>query len=154
MPPLLTATEIAMQKSARAAHIIPAMTDPMGKHWDQPKREFIDIDDTHALMCQKTFDELSDYTMSQPSGVYPGKMWKTMGCRSDVTCYQCGAKASTGLIWVGWVPNTRYIEVLCKSCQCHWCENAAWYLRWFGEEFVHPQDGMCVSNHKREIIVL
>ena len=52
------------------------MTDPMGKHWDQPSRFDIEIDATHAMMSQATCDALKDYSHSQPSGVYPGKMWK------------------------------------------------------------------------------
>lgn len=57
-------------------HPIPPITDPMGQHWRQPSRFDIEVDDTHALMSQKTFDKLAEYSSSVPSGVYPGKMWK------------------------------------------------------------------------------
>lgn len=35
--------------------IIPPITDPLGKHWQQPHRRFIELDDTHALMSEQTF---------------------------------------------------------------------------------------------------
>jgi hypothetical protein len=89
MSALLTATEIAMQKSARAAHIIPPITNPLGKHWNQPLRTWIEIDDTHAMMPREAFDQLLDYTQSQPSGVYPGKMWKVRRTSNDSKCPQC-----------------------------------------------------------------
>ena len=55
---------------------IPQMTDPLGRHWKQPNRDSILIDETHAVMGQRTFDELMTYSSTIPSGVYPGKMWK------------------------------------------------------------------------------
>lgn len=65
---------------------IPPITEPMGKHWDQPPIADIQIDDTHALMGQKTFDALAEYSASFPSGVYPGKMWKRHDGLHDDTC--------------------------------------------------------------------
>lgn len=59
-------------------NIIPAMTDPLGRHWDQPPRECILLDDTHAIMSSQAFKALHDYSRSMPSGVYPGKMWKAI----------------------------------------------------------------------------
>ncbi|WP_112550785.1 hypothetical protein [Morganella morganii] len=56
---------------------IPPMTDPDGKNWPQPPTDNILIDDHHALMTQSDFNQLIDYSHSVPSGVYPGKMWKT-----------------------------------------------------------------------------
>lgn len=58
--------------------MIPAMTDPLGRHWQQP----IDIrtapmDDTHVLLYPSQFDGLVEYSTSIPSGVYPGKCWRT-----------------------------------------------------------------------------
>lgn len=55
---------------------IPEVTDPQGAHWDQPSTQDILIDDHHAAMSGDTFNELAEYSMTQPSGVYPGKMWK------------------------------------------------------------------------------
>ena len=48
----------------------------MGKYWEQPKREQIAVDDTHALMTDVEFKMLAVYSSSIPNGVYPGKMWK------------------------------------------------------------------------------
>lgn len=49
----------------------------MGKYWHQPAIEEILIDDTHALMTVQTLERLADYSHSQPTGVYPGKMWRS-----------------------------------------------------------------------------
>ena len=57
-------------------NVKPAMTDPLGKCWDQPSLSGIEIDDTHALMSESDFNKLKDYSCSSPSGVYEGKMWK------------------------------------------------------------------------------
>lgn len=55
---------------------IPAITDPMGRHWKQPTREAILVDDKHALMTVATLEELPNYSGSVPSGTYAGKMWR------------------------------------------------------------------------------
>lgn len=52
------------------------MTHPLGQHWKQPEREMILIDDTHALMSKATFEKLSEYSCTIPTGVYEGKMWR------------------------------------------------------------------------------
>ncbi len=57
-------------------HPIPAMTDPLGRHWKQPRRDQIEIDCNHALMPRSAFDQLLEYSATTPSGTYPGKMWK------------------------------------------------------------------------------
>lgn len=59
-------------------NIIPAMTHELGCYWSQPERENILVDDTHAVMSRRDFDSLADYSRSIPSGVYPGKMWKSI----------------------------------------------------------------------------
>jgi len=56
---------------------IPPITDPKGSSWNQPKVEDIAICDEFAVMSLKDFNMLKDYSCSQPSGVYHGKMWKT-----------------------------------------------------------------------------
>lgn len=58
---------------------IPPITDPLGKHWDQPSPSLIEIDGTHALMTEDTLKQLADYSASVPSGVYEGKMWRCKG---------------------------------------------------------------------------
>ncbi|PUA17313.1 hypothetical protein [Glaciimonas sp. PCH181] len=65
---------------------IPPMTDPLGKHWRQPRRETISLDDTHALMDASSFAQLADYSSTHPSGVYPGKMWKRHDGLFDRRC--------------------------------------------------------------------
>ena len=57
-------------------NIIPNMTDPLGKYWEQPDKENILLDDTYALMEKADFDKLCNYEASFPSGVYLGKMWR------------------------------------------------------------------------------
>jgi hypothetical protein len=57
-------------------NVIPPITDPMGKYWRQPDTSRILIDDTHALMEKSTFEALSEYSTTIPTGVYPGKMWR------------------------------------------------------------------------------
>mgnify|MGYP001774746477 CR=1 FL=1 len=71
---------------------IPEMTDPMGKYWGQPDANNILIDDTYALMAAADFDKLNEYSQSQPSGVYVGKMWK---------CRQRGHEDKWYLRWYG-----------------------------------------------------
>jgi len=55
---------------------IPDMVHPLSKHWDQPKKEVVLIDDVSACISQESFQQLKEYSMSIPTGVYEGKMWK------------------------------------------------------------------------------
>lgn len=55
---------------------IPTIVHPLGEYWRQPDSSEITIDDTYALMSEKTFQALAEYSTSVPSGVYEGKMWK------------------------------------------------------------------------------
>lgn len=64
---------------------IPPMTDPLSKYWGQPSAKDILIDETTAIMTEKTFRELKDYSASNPTGVYEGKMWKR--CATSDECY-------------------------------------------------------------------
>lgn len=64
------------------SNIIPSMADEMGRYWQQPDREIILIDDTHAVMRKSDFELLADYSRSIPSGVYAGKMWKSITLNS------------------------------------------------------------------------
>lgn len=66
---------------------IPPMTHPLSRHWDQPKREDILIDDHHAVMSQETFDQLHRYDGTYPTGAYEGKMW---------------ARQNNGVTWLVW----------------------------------------------------
>ena len=56
---------------------------PLSKHWDQPKNTDIEIDVSHALMSEETFKKLYEYSMSIPTAVYAGKMWKAHNRLSD-----------------------------------------------------------------------
>lgn len=59
-----------------ALNYVPPITHPYGQHWEQPARDRILMDETHALMDAETFTKLSEYSTSYPSGVYDGKMWR------------------------------------------------------------------------------
>lgn len=58
-------------------NIIPQITHPLGRHWDQP-RDIRDapMDDTHVLLTPFQVRLLPEYSTSMPSGVYAGKCWK------------------------------------------------------------------------------
>ena len=58
--------------------VIPPITDPLGRYWEQPPVSDILVDDTHAVMTRTTLEKLADYSRSQPTGVYPGKMWRAL----------------------------------------------------------------------------
>jgi hypothetical protein len=55
---------------------IPPMTHELSRYWEQPSREEILVDDTHALMTRETFQKLAEYSASNPTGAYEGKMWR------------------------------------------------------------------------------
>lgn len=57
-------------------NIIPPMTDAHGKYWVQPDPRGFVLDDDYVLMDKLDFDLLPDYTNSEPTGKYNGKMWK------------------------------------------------------------------------------
>ncbi len=69
-----------------APHPIPPMTDPLSKYWDQPSRSDILVDKDHAAMSKDTLFGLYEYSASQPTGVYEGKMWRRKG---DDTWWLC-----------------------------------------------------------------
>lgn len=55
---------------------IPPITDPLGKYWNQPDRHQILVDDTHAVMTRSTLKQLPNYSLTNPTGCYLGKMWR------------------------------------------------------------------------------
>lgn len=83
-------------------NVIPPMTHPYSKHWKQPPAEMILIDDTHALMNKRVFDQLAEYSASQPSGVYEGKMWKRHDGAFDREFLARGGKPEWYLCWYGY----------------------------------------------------
>lgn len=54
------------------------MTDPLGRHWQQPKnlRDRVVIYETHATISEHDWQQLSRYESSVPSGAYAGKVWR------------------------------------------------------------------------------
>lgn len=57
-------------------NVIPPMTNPLGQYWDQPDPKNIVLDDNYAAMTREDFEKLPDYSQSEPTGKYNGKMWK------------------------------------------------------------------------------
>ncbi|MFZ6686617.1 hypothetical protein ACO0K0_02580 [Undibacterium sp. SXout11W] len=78
---------------------IPEVTHQLGKHWEQPQRECILIDDQHALLSRSDFNKLSEYSSTIPSGVYEGKMWKRLDGLFDPLCKPCNREWL--LCWFG-----------------------------------------------------
>lgn len=76
---LLTSIAVVLKKHPLLPepNVIPPITEPMGKNWRQPDPAGFIIDATHVIMSQADFDNLLEYSGSQPTGVYPGKMWKS-----------------------------------------------------------------------------
>lgn len=64
-------------KTGTAADYIPPITSPLGRFWEQPKREDILMDDQYAIMTMETYRRLHEYNTTYPTGVYEGKMWST-----------------------------------------------------------------------------
>lgn len=56
--------------------MIPQITDPLGRYWDQPPLIDVAVYNDIAIMDRKTFNRLADYSHSVPTGTYEGKMWK------------------------------------------------------------------------------
>ena len=78
------------------------MTDPLGRYWDQPDTTNILIDDTYALMARSDFEKLSEYSTSDPTGVYEGKAWKSVRIVRTDTGY---ARDGWLLRWFGSHPD-------------------------------------------------
>ena len=55
---------------------IPAMTDPLGRHWDQPAdMRLAPMDAVYVQLTARQVDGLCEYSSSFPSGTYSGKCW-------------------------------------------------------------------------------
>lgn len=65
---------------------IPKMSHPFGKYWAQPHRNAVRLSNKFAYLSQYSFGILHNYSRSQPSGVYEGKMWKA---KYDGEWYLC-----------------------------------------------------------------
>jgi hypothetical protein len=105
-----------------AVEIIPQITDPLGASWDQPERKDILVDQTHAVMTLTTFLSLSEYSCSNPSGIYPGKMWKRHDGAFDREFIARGGKPKWLLCWFGESKkgpefcSNNYREILLADC--------------------------------------
>lgn len=104
-----TALDVANAR-AEALEVIPPVTDPMGRNWDQPDRKAILVDETHAIMTQRTFDQLKEYSATFPNGVYPGKMWKRHDGAFDLEFLRKGGKPEWMLVWYGNLPNSKFVS--------------------------------------------
>jgi len=91
-------------------NIIPPITDPLGSSWDQPSTDFIVIDDTHALMSKHTFEELAEYSCTNPSGVYHGKMWRRHDGSHDQAFLARGGIPEWYLCWYGFDPDPKFVS--------------------------------------------
>jgi hypothetical protein len=97
---------------------IPPMTHELSSGWDQPSTSRILLDDTHALMTKDVFEELKEYSATNPTGAYEGKMWKRHDGSFDREFLARGGKPKWLLCWFGfstkgpdWV-STFYREIL------------------------------------------
>jgi hypothetical protein len=83
----------------------------MGSGWDQPDRSLISIDATHALMSQGAFDQLAEYSATNPTGKYPGKMWKRHDGSFDREYLDAGGKPTWLLVWYGRHPDPNLLSI-------------------------------------------
>lgn len=83
------------------------MTNPMGRYWEQPATDKILVDGEVALMERSTFEQLSEYSASIPTGVYPGKMWR----RNDGIYDAQATKTVWMLGWFGECPDPNRCSV-------------------------------------------
>jgi hypothetical protein len=104
-----TAYEVGLDK-LEAKEPIPRMTDPLGAYWQQPDRSKILVDATHALMERSTFEELAEYSATNPSGAYEGKMWKRHDGAFDFKFLARGGKPTWMLCWFGMSDKPGYVS--------------------------------------------
>lgn len=97
---LPSSIDIALAK-LEAREPIPLITSPLGRSWKQPSRSEIQIDATHALMTRATFDKLAEYSATNPTGAYEGKMWKRHDGAFDWAFRARGGKPTWMLCWYG-----------------------------------------------------
>lgn len=66
---------------------IPAITDPMGRHWQQPADiRLAPMDAQHVQLTARQVAGLLEYSSSYPSGTYDGKCWLR---KNGATCWLC-----------------------------------------------------------------
>jgi hypothetical protein len=52
-----------------------ATTDPMSKNWNQTSPSLFFVGREYIFITKAVFDQMPEYSCSDPTGVYPGKMW-------------------------------------------------------------------------------
>lgn len=80
---------------------IPPMTHELSSGWYQPDHRRFLFDESHVLMRRWEFEELMEYSCSQPSGVYDGKMWKRHNGIYDQRFLAGGGVPEWLLCWFG-----------------------------------------------------
>ncbi len=80
---------------------VPPITDPLGKSWDQPDPVGWKFTSTHVWMTRADFEKLKDYSATNPSGVYAGKMWRRHDGAFDPEWRAKGGKPEWILRWWG-----------------------------------------------------
>lgn len=68
---------------------------------NRPATSNILIDDTHALMTRRTFEDLPEYSATNPTGAYEGKMWRRHDGAFDREFLARGGKPVWLLCWYG-----------------------------------------------------
>jgi len=84
-------------------NVIPKITHPLGKEWGQPDMSNVLIDDTHAIMDKVTFIKLAEYSYTQPTGCYEGKVWK------------CVRDGQAWLFWFGFSDKPSMCSTNCRE---------------------------------------
>lgn len=79
---------------------VPPMTHELSVYWEQPDPNDMQFDDTHVCMNQRDFAALREYSSSYPSGVYAGKMWKSLVRNYDIDGH-IGHGGTWYLCWYG-----------------------------------------------------
>jgi len=82
-------------------NVIPPMTHELSRHWKQPPTSEILIDDEYAVMERTTFERLSEYSATNPTGAYEGKMWRRHDGAFDQRFLAAGGKPVWMLCWYG-----------------------------------------------------
>src|SRR5438105_4578790 len=82
-----------------ATEVIPPITHVLGEYWEQPNREDILIDDKTVVMTKATFEKLHEYSATNPSGAYEGKMWRRHDGAFDREFKARGGKPTWMLCW-------------------------------------------------------
>jgi len=108
-----------------------------------PKRGTCLVDEHIAIMDQAYFDELLDYSLSMPSGVFVGKRWKAnLHVIPAWECTKCGNK------YVGWEPS------FCPDCKENTLKPYKRDPKWVMRSYEKHKDPGLVKNMQREIIVI